>query len=153
MVIAWLKKKPGCDLQISLECWCKLITASQSKFCPERVTQTLPCIYENFGLRFWVTHNRLSPYGLASFHRLPINGLPIVSNRDTALVELLIQSAHIKPGNGLAGVFHFGAKMTLYRLKTGFYGVYIPDSSRMESGMYTPKKPVFKRYNVILAPK
>ena len=54
-----------------------------------------------------------------------------MSNRDTALVELLIRSAHIKPGNGLAGVFHFGAKMTLYRLKTGFFGVYIPDSIRL----------------------
>ena len=42
--LAWFKKKQDYDLNISLECWCRVIAASQSQFCPEmsqRVFSTL----------------------------------------------------------------------------------------------------------------
>ena len=83
------------------------------------------------GGEFIVTMNRPGPEALTRFHKIPLKILPIISNKDSALVKLIISSAHEVKSCSPAYHFHLNKQQTMCEIRKNFCGVHINNLSKM----------------------
>ena len=117
----------------TLRAWLRIIENSQQTFHPNNVRQQLPVKISKFGCQILITKNRLTPYAIASFHKTPLSGIPIISNADTALIDKLFACAHVSKSKTTPGEIHFTKNQTLFRLKSSRFGVHIPSIAKIVS--------------------
>lgn len=106
-----------------------IFLTSQAVFPPGRVTQTQPVLRDGL----LCTTNRLNEERHTQYFGQP--ALPIISNQDLELIRLLLATAHVlksapQPGQANthpAGVIHLSRYLTKVRMKSGFFGVHVPD--------------------------
>jgi hypothetical protein len=75
------------------------------------------------------TRNRLNGFGLATYHKLPTDILPILSHKDGLLIGRLWQLAHIQRDE--SGSVHLTKALSMVRLKSGFFGAHITNVSKI----------------------
>ena len=72
----------------------------------------------------------MSTHQLVTYHRLPTAILPVVSQEDELLINMLFQESHVTE-NGV----HLNKDLTTLKLRTGFFGNHIPATGKLVKKM------------------
>ena len=111
--------------------WAKLICHSQGLYKLQHIKQCLPITVKYKDISFIGTKNRLNPTSFTRYHNVPFGALPIISTKDSALVNLLITSAHVVKNDSPANFFHLNKLQTIVAVRKHFAGVHINSLSKL----------------------
>ena len=107
---------------LMLRIWWAVLQQSQAQFPPKQCKQQmLTTVRGVLG-----TRNRMTNQQLVTYHKLPASILPVVSQEDGLLMNMLFEEAHVTD-NGI----HLNKDLTLLKFRTGFFGTHVAAAAKV----------------------
>ena len=107
---------------LMLRIWWAVLQQSQAQFPPKQCKQQLLTTCRGV----LGTRNRMTSHQLVTYHKLPAAVLPVVSQEDGLLMNMLFEEAHITE-NGV----HLNKDLTLLKFRTGFFGTHVAAAAKV----------------------